>query len=64
VRGVRLSDVDARGAWRGVRFGGNVNEGEKLGVAKAMCPSLDETYKRPPVVVEKLLEDFKVRPVT
>jgi len=42
------------------RFGGNVNEGEKLGVAKAMCPSLDETYKRPPVVVEKLLEDFKV----
>jgi len=42
------------------RFGGNVHEGEKQGVAKAMNPALDDTYKRPPVVVEKLLEDFRV----
>jgi len=41
------------------RFGGNVHEGEKLGVAKAINPVLDDTYKRPPVVVEKRLEDFK-----
>ena len=27
--------------------------------AKAMNPVLDETYKRPPVVVDKRLEDFK-----
>ena len=31
-----------------------------MGVAKAMNPSLDDNWKRPPVVVEKLLEDFRV----
>jgi len=42
------------------RFGGAVKDGEKAGVAKAINPALDPTYKRPPVVVEKLLEDFRV----
>ena len=42
------------------RFGGAVKDGEKAGVAKAMNPALDEDYKRPPIVVEKLLEDFRV----
>lgn len=42
------------------RFGGAVKDGEKLGVAKAINPALDPSYKRPPVVVEKLLEDFRV----
>jgi len=31
----------------------------KAGVAKAIIPALDPSYKRPPVVVEKLLEDFR-----
>ena len=42
------------------RFGGAVKDGEKLGVAKAINPALDPEWKRPPVVVEKLLEDFRV----
>ena len=42
------------------RFGGAVKDGEKAGVAKAINPALDPDYKRPPVVVEKLLEDFRV----
>jgi len=41
------------------RFGGAVKDGEKAGVAKAINPALDPSYKRPPVVVEKLLEDFR-----
>ena len=41
------------------RFGGAVKDGMLNGVGKAMNPELDEDYKRPPVVVEKLLEDFK-----
>jgi len=41
------------------RFGANVQKGEMEGVAKAMNPSLDESYKRPAVVVEKILEDFR-----
>jgi len=43
----------------GYRFGANVKEGEKQGVAKAMNPALDETYVRPNIVVEKRLEDFR-----
>lgn len=42
------------------RFGGAVKDGERLGVAKAINPALDPEWKRPPVVVEKLLEDFRV----
>jgi len=42
------------------RFGGRTELTDKSGVAKAMNPALDETYKRPPVVVDKLLEDFRV----
>jgi len=42
------------------RFGGAVKDGEIQGVAKAMNPALDESYQRPPVVVEKRLEDFRV----
>lgn len=41
------------------RFGGRSVAGEMSGVAKAMNPALDETLKRPPVVVEKLLEDHR-----
>ena len=41
------------------RFGAAVGEGELLGVAKAMNPSLDDKYKRPAVVVDKTLEDFR-----
>jgi len=41
------------------RFGGNVKEGEKMGVAKAMNPALDPTYVGTPSVVEKRLEDFR-----
>ena len=42
------------------RFGGDAKDGELNGVAKAMNPALDANYKRPPVVVEKLLEDYRV----
>ena len=41
------------------RFGGAVKEGEKAGVAKTFNPGLDPHWKRPDVVVEKLLEDYR-----
>jgi len=41
------------------RFGAAVHKGEKLGVAKAYNPTLDEEYKRPAVVVEQTLENFR-----
>jgi len=41
------------------RFGGTVNKGEINGVGKAMNPTLDDDYKRPSVVVDKILEDFR-----
>jgi len=42
------------------RFGGRTEGGDKNGVAKAINPALDESYKRPPIVVDKRLEDFRV----
>jgi len=41
------------------RFGASVEEGEISGVSKAMNPMLDDKYKRPAVVVDKILEDFR-----
>ena len=40
------------------RFGGT-EDGEKDGVAKTFNPALAPDYKRPAVVVEKRLEDFR-----
>lgn len=41
------------------RFGAAVKHGMHNGVGKAMNPELDENYKRPAVVVDKQLEDFR-----
>ena len=41
------------------RFGAAVKDGQQNGVAKAINPALDPSYKRPAVVVDKLLEDFR-----
>ena len=59
-RGYSWVDKDGAIDPSNFRFGGAVKDGEKMGVAKAMNPWLDDSYKRPPVVVEKLLEDFRV----
>ena len=40
-------------------FGGIVVERDVGGMAKAMNPMLDEKYKKPEIVVEKLLEDWR-----
>ena len=41
------------------RFGGKNKGGMINGVAKAFNPALDEEWSRPPMVVEKRLEDFR-----
>ena len=59
TRGYNWTDKDGSIDPAMYRFGGRGKEGEKAGVAKAMNPWLDDTYQPDPVVVEKLLEDFR-----
>ena len=42
------------------RFGMKAKDGMLNGVGKAMNPALDDDYKRPAIVVDKKLEDFRV----
>lgn len=53
--------VDSKGAIDPAqyRFGGIVTERDVDGMAKAMNPAKDERIPRDPIVVDKLLEDFR-----
>jgi hypothetical protein len=59
-RGYSWVDQEGKIEPANYRFGGRCEKGEINGVGKTMNPALDENYKRPPVVVDKLLEDFRV----